>query len=367
MKRRKVAVAMSGGVDSSVAAALLVAAGWDVVGLTMKLARLPAEACLSDKLRSCCGFRAAEDAARVASALGIPHHLVDFHAAFERRVIAPFLREYARGRTPNPCILCNRSVKFDLLLDYARELGAEALATGHYARVARDGPRGEWRLLKGRDRVKDQSYFLYATTQAKLARTLMPVGGLTKREVREKARALGLPTADKTESQEICFVPDDDYAAFLRARRPGAFMPGPITDLEGRILGQHTGLPGFTIGQRRGMGVSAPRPLYVIGLDPATNTVLAGPDEALFQPSLLAARVRSISRRPPEAPFRAGVRVRYRHPEAAATVFPLPGGRARVEFDAPQRAIAPGQAVVFYDGDAVLGGGVIEAAPCPRD
>ena len=291
---------------------------------------------------------------------------MDFRAAFERRVIAPFLREYARGRTPNPCILCNRSVKFDLLLDEARKLGAEALATGHYARVARDGGRGEWRLLKGRDRAKDQSYFLYATTQARLARTLMPVGDLTKREVREKARALGLPTADKTESQEICFVPGDDYAAFLRGRRPGAFRPGPIADLEGRTLGRHSGLPGFTIGQRRGMGLAASRPLYVIGLDPATNTVIAGPDEALFEPSLFAAGVRTISRRPPDAPFRAGVRIRYRHPEAAATVFPLPGRRVRVEFDSPQRAVAPGQAVVFYDGDEVLGGGVIEAAPRAR-
>jgi len=366
MTRKKVAVAMSGGVDSSVAAALLLDAGWDVFGLTMRLVRLPAEACLSDKLRSCCGVRAAEDAARVAAALGIPHLLVDFQAAFGRRVIAPFIREYARGRTPNPCILCNRSIKFDLLLEYARKLGADALATGHYARVSRDGPRGEWRLLKGRDRVKDQSYFLYATTQARLARTLMPVGDLTKREVREKARALGLPTADKTESQEICFVPDDNYAAFLQSRRPGAFRPGPIADLEGRTLGQHAGLPGFTIGQRRGLGLAGTRPLYVVGLDPATNTVVAGPDEALSQRSLLAAGVRYISRRPPGGSFRAGVRIRYRHPEAAATVIPLPGRHARVEFDSPQRAVAPGQAVVFYDGEAVLGGGVIEAAPGTR-
>lgn len=360
MRPGKVAVAMSGGVDSSVAAALLLEAGWDVFGLTMKLFRLPGEACLSDKLRSCCGARAAEDAARVAAALRIPHVLADFRTPFERRVIAPFIREYARGRTPNPCVLCNRSVKFGLLLAQARKLGADALATGHHARVARDGPRGERRLLKGRDRAKDQSYFLYATTQARLARTLMPVGELTKGEVREKARALGLPTADKAESQEICFIPDDDYAGFLRERRPRAFRPGPIADLEGRAIGRHAGLPGYTIGQRRGLGLAGPRPLYVIDLDPATDTVVAGPVEALFRSSLLASDVRFIARRPPAGPFRAGVRIRCRHSEAAATVFPLPERRARVEFDAPQRAVAPGQAAVFYDGEEVLGGGTIE-------
>jgi tRNA-uridine 2-sulfurtransferase len=361
-EKRRVVVAMSGGVDSSVAAALLKRAGHDVTGVTMRLVDLPPDLCRSETLRSCCGRRAVEDAHRVALSLKIPHYVADMRAPFEELVVADFCREYARGRTPNPCILCNRLIKFDLLLGKARELGAEFLATGHYARVERAACGGGCLLKKGLDAAKDQSYFLYAMTQDQLSRVLLPLGGRTKTDVRRMAKRMGLAVADKSESQEICFVPGDDYAGFLRDRVPEAFRPGPVVDREGRVLGRHQGTAAFTVGQRRGMGVAASGRLYVISVDAASNTVVAGPDEALRSRGLLASGVSYISGTRPDGPFKARVKIRYRHKEAEAVITPEGETGVRVVFAVPQRAVAPGQAVVFYRRTTVLGGGTIESA-----
>ena len=360
VRKRRAVVAMSGGVDSSVAAALLKRAGWDVTGVTMRLVDLPVEACRSEDLRSCCGRRAVEDAHRVALALKIPHYVADMRAPFRDLVIGEFCREYARGRTPNPCVLCNRLIKFDLLLEKARALGADHLATGHYARIFRAPGSKAYELKKGLDRAKDQSYFLYAMSQDQLARVLFPLGGRTKSEVRRLARTWGLPVADKAESQEICFVPDNDYAGFLRGKVPAIFRPGAVVDLEGRRIGEHRGYAGFTVGQRRGMGVSASGRLYVISVDPEANTVVAGPDSALRSRGLVASEVTYPSGTGPRGPFRARAKIRYRHAEAEAVITPLGARDARVSFAAPQRAVAPGQSVVFYRRSTVVGGGTIE-------
>jgi len=357
-----VAAAMSGGVDSSVAAALLKRQGRDVIGVTMNLFSLAKEECARDDLRSCCGWKAREDANRVAVRLGIPHFVVDFRPEFERSVIEDFGREYARGRTPNPCIRCNRFLKFGLLLERIGALGAETVATGHYARVAFDPESGRWLLRKGADADKDQSYFLYPLSQAQLSRTLFPVGELAKAEVRRLAAEFGLPVAQKGESQEICFIPDDDYPRFLRGKFPEAFRPGPIVDRAGKVIGRHEGIARFTVGQRSGLGIAAPRPLYVLAVDAATNTVVAGENRDLERRRLLVEEVNWISIRALNTPRAVKVKVRYRQAEAPAMIVPEADGCVRVEFEASQRAIAPGQAAVFYDGDVVVGGGLIARA-----
>jgi tRNA-specific 2-thiouridylase len=353
---------MSGGVDSSVAAALLRRQGRKVIGVTMNLFSLPKEDCARDDLRSCCGWKAQEDANRVAVSLGIAHFVVDFRREFERSVIEDFGREYARGRTPNPCIRCNRFLKFGLLLERIGALGAETVATGHYARVTFDPGSGRWLLRKGVDADKDQSYFLYSLTQAQLSRTLFPVGELTKTEVRRLAAEFGLPVAHKGESQEICFIPDDDYPRFLQERFPEAFRPGPIVDRTGKVIGRHEGIARFTVGQRSGLGIAAPRPLYVLAVDAATNTVVAGENRDLPRTRLLVEDANWISIEALNAPRAVKVKVRYRQVEASAMIVPEADGRVRVEFETPQRAIAPGQAAVFYDGDIVVGGGLIARA-----
>jgi tRNA-specific 2-thiouridylase len=357
-----VAVAMSGGVDSSVAAALLKEEGREVIGLTMNLFSLPKEVCLSEDLRSCCGWKAQEDAGRAAAALGIPHFVVDFRREFEHCVIDDFCREYARGRTPNPCIRCNRFIKFDLLLERAKKLGAEFIATGHYARTDLDPAAGRWLLKKGIDAAKDQSYFLYPLSQMELSRTLFPLGGKTKVEVRQLAARLGLPVAQKKESQEICFVPDDDYAGFLTARCPAAFRPGPITDPGGKIIGRHGGIAHFTVGQRKGLGIAAPRPLYVVAVDAEKNTIVAGENEHLYKRRFEAVDLNWISIEKLGRPRMVRARIRYKHAEADAEVTPLAEGRVLVEFEKAQRAVTPGQAVVFYEEDVVVGGGLIDLA-----
>ncbi len=353
MSKKKVAAAMSGGVDSSVAAALLCEEGYEVMGMTLELG--------IGHEKSGSGADSVRLARETAEQIGIPHRTVDAKREFEAGVVEDFCREYARGRTPNPCIRCNRLIKFGMLWEAARSLGAEFLATGHHARIERDPERGIFRLLKGNDGAKDQSYFLYVLGQEELGRTLFPVGELRKAEVRAKAEALKVGAARRPESQEICFIPDNDYVAFLRARNPEAFLPGLILDAAGNRLGGHSGIIGFTVGQRRGLGIAAPHPLYVLELRHWDNAVVVGPADKLLRRELAASEMRWIDGIPPDKPFPCRARIRYRHREAEAEVFPQAQGSARVVFDAPQRAISPGQAVVFYSGDEVLGGGVIDS------
>lgn len=360
MRKKRIVVAMSGGVDSSVAAALLLERGYGVTGITMNLFSLPKEVCLSEELRSCCGRRALEDAQGVAIHLGIPHYVVDFRREFEDAVIADFSREYGRGRTPNPCIKCNERIKFGLLLDRAKRLGAERLATGHHARIVRDAASGRVLLKKGRDGEKDQSYFLYRLSPSQLGRVLMPVGDFTKPEVREMARRWKLPVAERLESQETCFAPVGGYGSFLAGRAPEAFRPGPIVDKSGRILGRHKGIGQYTIGQRRGLGVSSSGPLYVISIDARQNAIVVGPESDLYCRSLEASSLRLIGLKSLEGPITVRAKIRYKHEPSRAVVKPLSRGRVAVEFERPQRAITPGQSVVFYRRSVVLGGAVIE-------
>jgi len=355
----KVAAAMSGGVDSSVAAALLKENGYDVIGATMQIwprgKQVPA-----DSFGGCCGLDAVSDAKIVAHKLGIPHYVVNFRDVFEERVIADFCREYSLGRTPNPCIRCNQYIKFGALLDKARALSADFIATGHYARIERDSATRRYLLKKGFDPAKDQSYFLYALTQEQLSQTLLPLGAFTKGRVREMAGDLGLPVNSKPDSQEICFIPDHDYAAFLKDYIPQAAGPGPIVDEEGKTLGRHQGIISYTVGQRKGLGLSAGEPSYVIALEPATNTVVVGSREATRGNELVASGLNWIAMDRLEQNITAKAKIRYRHQEAEVTISPLSGEEVYIKFKEPQMAITPGQAVVFYDGDIVIGGGIIE-------
>jgi tRNA-specific 2-thiouridylase len=346
---------MSGGVDSSVAAALLARSGHDVIGLSMQLYDHSEG---EIRFGSCCTLDDLYDARRVARAIGIPHYIVNFERLFEEHVISDFVREYASGRTPIPCVHCNGDLKFASLVERAEGFDAEAVATGHYAQVDQDPATGRYRLKRGVDRAKDQSYFLFTLTQAQLARARFPVGALDKPAVREEARRLGLAVADKHDSQEICFVAAGEHADFVAKR--AALDGGEIRDADGRVLGRHEGIHRFTIGQRKGLGISAGIPLYVVDIDAAGSVVTVGPRAALERTSLTASRVNWMSGDTPASPVRATVQIRYRHSEAFATVTPLDGARARVDFDSPQSAITPGQAVVFYAEDVVLGGGWID-------
>jgi tRNA-specific 2-thiouridylase len=353
---RRIVAGMSGGVDSSVAAALLVEQGWDVIGVTLRVWPWQEPEDPGKRFGSCCSPETVDDARQVARRLGIPYYLLNIEREFDRTVIDNFANEYRAGRTPVPCLTCNHEVKFGSLLRRALAWEASAVATGHYARVARDPETGRHLLRRGIDPRKDQSDFLWSLTQTQLAAVSFPVGHLTKEEVRAKARALGLPVADKPESQDICFVPDNDYRAFLRRRIPEAFRPGPILDRTGERLGEHPGLADYTVGQRRGLGAIAQRPLFVLALDPERNAVIVGEEDALESGRLVASRANFIPFDWPPSDIRVTAKIRHSHPPAPALVRPREGGRVEVVFDAPQRAITPGQSVVFYEGDLVVGG-----------
>jgi tRNA-specific 2-thiouridylase len=368
-----VAVAMSGGVDSSVAAAMLKGGGHEVVGFTMQLwdqrRRLAPGG--EPQPSRCCSLDDVYDARRIAEQMGFPFYVLNLEQEFERAVVRPFVEDYLSGRTPIPCVSCNTKLKFARLVKVAEDVGAGRVATGHYARVDYDEGSRRYVLRKGRDLSKDQSYFLFEMTQKQLARAMFPLGDMTKAEVREAARRLGLETAEKAESQEICFVPDGNYSKFVEdyARhemggraRPDALSPGEITTADGRVVGDHSGLHRYTVGQRRGIGVSSPDPLYVVKIDVPRNRLVVGRREELYSRSLIATGVNWLSIAEPAASVRAAVRIRYRSAEAPATVTPLEAGAARVEFDEPQPAITPGQAAVFYDGDSVVGGGWIRSS-----
>jgi len=359
----RIVVAMSGGVDSSVAAALLAEQGHDVIGLSMQLYDAsPGPADAGDGTRtfgSCCTLDDLHDARRVASAVGFPHYILNFERQFQETVISNFVREYAAGRTPLPCAHCNSDLKFSTLLERARGLGADRVATGHYARVAQRAD-GRWLLKRSADRDKDQSYFLFSLTQPQLASALFPVGSLTKPEVRAQARRLQLNVADKPDSQEICFIPDGDYATFVAAKTPGIERGGTIVAEDGERLGTHGGVHRFTVGQRKGLGISAPAPLYVLKIDADSRQVTVGPKASLDRRSLTASGVNWISVDAPSDWLSVSAQIRHRHAAAAGRVRALPGGRAELVFDDPQSAVTPGQAVVFYDDDVVVGGGWID-------
>ena len=347
--RGRVVVAMSGGVDSSVAAALLVEGGFEVIGVMMRL--------WAEGENRCCAPQAVTDARGVAAHLGIPFYLVNYEAEFKACVVDYFVAEYGRGRTPNPCLACNRHIRFGRLLRHAQALDAPHLATGHYAQIERTN--GTYWLRKGVDAQKDQSYVLYMLGQAELPRVLFPIGSYTKVQVREMAHQRGLPVADKDESMELCFVTDDDYRRFMSQHAPQAVQPGPILNRSGQELGKHQGLPFYTVGQRRGLGIAAPEALYVIRLDVEHNALIVGTAQELGQRTLIANEVTYVSGRHPSSPLRVQAKIRYKAVLAGATWTPLDGQRATVEFDVPLRDITPGQAVVAYQGDTVLGGGII--------
>lgn len=356
--KTRVVAGMSGGVDSSATAALLLEQGYDVIGVTLKL--WPQD-CVSRAEDKCCGPQAVSDARAVCDKLGIPYYLVDESAEFQRKVIAYFAREYKAGRTPNPCVMCNQDLKFGRLIERADQFGAAFIATGHFARVERTN--GRVLLKRGRDPRKDQSYFLFSLRQEQLARAMFPLGDRTKADTRQVARECQLKTADKEESMEICFVPDNDYGKFLKDAGLVSRHRGEIVDQQGTVLGHHEGVEFYTIGQRRGLGISSKAPLYVVDLDATANKVVVGEDAALQSNEFEAQFCNWIAFDAPAGPFEADVKIRYNHPGTRCSVTPAAPGSVRVRLHVSQRAVTAGQAAVFYDGDLVLGGGWISGKP----
>ena len=356
----RVVVAMSGGVDSSVVAAIIKREGYQVIGMTMQIWPSNKRTDEVDRFGGCCGIDNIDDARRVAHKLGVPHYVVNLRNIFTQTVITDFCQEYSLGRTPNPCIKCNQYIKFDALLERAGKLGANFVATGHYARVEPDTARGRYLLKQGIDQGKDQTYVLYPLTQDQLAHTLLPLGDFTKKRVREMARELELPVAAKPESQEICFIPDGNYHKFLEDHIPQAVKSGPILNRQGDTLGKHRGIPFYTVGQRQGLGISAKEPLYVIAIESDRNTIMVGGKKEVYANELLASGLNWITMARLEQPIEVKAKIRYQHEAAEAAITPLDEDMVQVRFKEPQMAITPGQAVVFYDRDLVIGGGTIE-------
>jgi len=355
MSREIVAVAMSGGVDSSVAAALLAEQGFEVIGITMCLLNRADDRSAG----SCCSVESIEEARRVADRLNIRHVVLPMQDAFKKFVVDDFITQYRNGRTPNPCIRCNQFIKFDILLKHAEALGAKKLATGHYARILKDTKTGRYLLLRGRDKQKDQSYALFRLTQEQLAKTLFPLGDLTKKETRERAAALGLSVAKKPESQEICFVSDKDYQSFLIKVAPELASPGRMVDVSGQHVGTHKGIAFYTIGQRKRLGVYRSKPSYVVRIDKDTNTIVIGNEEDLYSNRLVANEVNLISIEKLTDELAVTAKIRYNAIDSRAVVRSINEDMIEVTFEQPQRAITPGQAVVLYDGECVVGGGTI--------
>ena len=365
---RRIVVGMSGGVDSSVTALLLKQKGYEVIGITMHLWTYDQVGGDPDNRATCCGMDGINDARAVCHRIGAPHYVADLREDFGRSVIHNFVNEYLDGRTPNPCVVCNHRVKWEPLLDRAASLGADRIATGHYARIAWDVALGRYMLLRARDPQKDQTYVLWGLSQEKVRRTLLPLGGLTKEEVRAVARDYGLRTADKPDSQDICFIVDRDVERFMRhrARIEGisvpSLEPGPILDAEDRRVGTHRGAAFYTVGQRRGLGVAAPEPRYVIAIDPARNAIRVGGTEELLACEVAASSANWIAGEGPSPGTRAEAKMRYRHDASPGTLLACADGNIRFRFDEPQRAITPGQSLVLYQGERLLGGGIIDSA-----
>jgi len=355
--RKRIVVAMSGGVDSSTTAALLAQQGHEVIGVGLKF---PGIGAAGTNVRTCCGTSGMDDARRMAEHIGIQFYLFDYQKIFEESVIDYFCRSYLHGMTPNPCVECNRLIKFGRLLKFADKVKADYVATGHYARIEKDKKTGRFILKKGVDSEKDQSYFLYPLTQKQLSRSMFPLGEMTKKETRKLAKSFGLKVSDKPASQDVCFVADGDYRGFLGRRHPEALQEGPIVDTSGKALGRHKGIAFYTVGQRRGLRVARGAPLYVLRVDAATKSVIVGTRQELLERTVVVSRVNWIARHKPKEALKVTVKMRYRQPETPATVTPRAGGKAEVILSKPQMKAAPGQSAVFYDGDVVVGGGIIE-------